>query len=376
MVVSSKAEVLSRRRFLFGMLSLPLASVPLTASGSVTPSRVVSAYYKGKGQSAKHYLRWLDPLTAEMREIVLPFRGHGMQSHPSDPSRLLMFARRPGVQLIEVDLKRGTIRRQVRAPEGRHFYGHGVFSVDGRYLYTTENHYASGEGVVCVRDADSLQPLGTFSSGGIGPHDIRMLSDGQTLVVANGGILTHPDQPRQKLNLQSMDASLAYLDAAKGRVIEQHRLADPHMSIRHLAVGSDDQVVAVQQYEGKGYPNEGLVMMHRRGEQPVVPEYDHRTARRMSGYTASVALDSQNQRALVTSPRGNYLTLWDSALGEIVQTFDLYKPYGAALAPSGGQFAISTAGDGLYLMDVGDGQLNKVPDVSQGSWDNHLTWQV
>jgi len=27
---------------------------------------------------------------------------------------------------------------------------------------------------------------------GISPHDINLLGDGQTLVIANGGIVTHP----------------------------------------------------------------------------------------------------------------------------------------------------------------------------------------
>ena len=40
--------------------------------------------------------------------------------------------------------------------------------------------------------------------------------DGETLVVANGGIATHPDLPRVKLNLPTMAPSLCFVDRRSG----------------------------------------------------------------------------------------------------------------------------------------------------------------
>ena len=40
------------------------------------------------------------------------------------------------------------------------------------------------------------------------------MSDGRTIAVANGGIATHPDFDRVKLNLATMEPSLVRLDAA------------------------------------------------------------------------------------------------------------------------------------------------------------------
>src|SRR3546814_9645682 len=45
---------------------------------------------------------------------------------------------RSGRFLAVVDLADGAMRRQLGAPDGRHFYGHAVFDRAERLLYTTE----------------------------------------------------------------------------------------------------------------------------------------------------------------------------------------------------------------------------------------------
>ncbi|MBV6657419.1 MAG: DUF1513 domain-containing protein [Devosiaceae bacterium] len=63
-----------------------------------------------------------------------------------------------------------------------------------------------------------------------------LLLDGHTTVVANGGIHTHPDYPRQKLYLPTMAPSLAYLDVETGDLVDQvSKPSELHqLFIRHL----------------------------------------------------------------------------------------------------------------------------------------------
>ena len=80
----------------------------------------------------------------------------------------------------------------------------------------------------------------------------RLLSDGETLVVANGGLATHPDLNRAKRNLPTMAPSLCTIDRRDGALLQELRL-DPalhQLSIRHLAVGPADTVALAMQYEG------------------------------------------------------------------------------------------------------------------------------
>ena len=121
----------------------------------------------------------------------------------------------------------------------RHFFGHGVFSADGRLLYTTENDYERAAGMIGVRDAtDGYKQIGEFPAHGLEPHDIALLADGRTMVIANGGIQTHPDRGDDELNLPDMQPSLVYVDVATGDLLEEHRLAPAlhQLSIRHLAI--------------------------------------------------------------------------------------------------------------------------------------------
>jgi hypothetical protein len=46
---------------------------------------------------------------------------------------------------------------------------------------------------VCVMWPGRYKQIGEFEAHGMEPHDIALLSDGRTMVIANGGIRTHPD---------------------------------------------------------------------------------------------------------------------------------------------------------------------------------------
>ena len=138
-----------------------------------------------------------DPHRGDIARVSLPGRGHDAVARPSR-AECVIFARRPGNFAVVLSPDRLTQPVWFTTPETRHFYGHGAFSRDGRLLYTTENDIASGSGMIGVRDAtDNYRHVAEFSAYGIGPHDIAVMPDGVTVVVANGGIETHPDSGRQ-----------------------------------------------------------------------------------------------------------------------------------------------------------------------------------
>ena len=86
-------------------------------------------------------------------DVALPGRGHGAAFRPTVP-QCVAFARRPGTFAVVIDIDRGEAVRRIDATAGRHFYGHGAFSPDGRYLFTTENDFEAGRGLVGIRDAE------------------------------------------------------------------------------------------------------------------------------------------------------------------------------------------------------------------------------
>ena len=300
--------------------------------------------------------------------IPLPGRGHAAAAHPSRPEAVA-FARRPGTYAIVLDCLSGRPRLQIEAPRGRHFYGHGAFSADGSLLFTTENDFDTSRGMVGIWDAaDGYARAGEMSSGGIGPHDVQLMPDRRTLVVANGGIETHPDSGRAKLNLPAMRPNLSYLDPSGG-IVDQIELKPEfgRNSIRHLAVGQDGTVAIALQWQGDLSRQPPLLGVHLQGG-PVnllaAPSEDHV---RMQGYAGSIAFSGDRRNVAITSPRGGVLQVFGTEDGSYEGQLQEVDVCGISHSEAGFVF---TTGTGLVAGITGLSEVWKVRHDCQ--WDNHL----
>lgn len=353
---------LSRRRLLAGIAGAALLG-PTRLLAARGPQQLLSCRSDHAG---RHFATLFDADGEILLDVRLPARGHGIAiSH--DRSTAVVFARRPGDFIIVLDLveRREVLRRT--SADDRHYYGHGVFTHDDALLYATENAFETGEGRIGVYDAgNGFRRIGEFDSQGIGPHELRLLGDGRTLVVANGGIRTHPDMPRAKLNLDSMRASLVYLDRMGGRLLET--LATPErwqrLSIRHIDVAPDGLVAMAMQYEGARTDRPPLVATHRPGQSPRWLEAPDAIQRRMRNYCGSVAFERDGHRFAVSSPRGGLLTRWDAG-GQFIDAHEQADVCGIAA----GRHTLWTS-DGLGgLRGLADGGHQFVDT----RWDNHMS---
>jgi hypothetical protein len=295
-----------------------------------------------------------------------PGRAHDVAVCPAS-GRVAAFARRPGTFAILFDPNGRRAPFAVTSAPGRHFYGHGVFSPDGRLLYATENDFQAARGVVGVYDAsDRFRRIGEFDTHGIGPHELLMAPDGRTLAVANGGIETHPDFGRAKLNLDSMQPSIVLLDAATGALLEQHA-CEPRwhqLSIRHLGFDGRGDLWFGCQYEGPAADAPPLIGRVRRGDRLALMELPKPQQHAMRNYVGSVAANRAGDRIAFSSPHGNIIVVVDTA-GRLVDSFALSD--GCGLAASGGSF-LATSGEG-WIAVLGDER----PPVAAGvRWDNHI----
>lgn len=318
--------------------------------------------------------------------VGLPARGHGMADRPgvTGAGEVVAFARRPGTFALAIDAD-GAVAHHLKPVSGRHFQGHGVFSADGRYLFASENHFQRGRGVIGIYDAaDSYRRIGEHASHGIGPHDMALLPDSRTLAVANGGILTHPDEGRAKLNLPTMKPSLAFIDIASGRLAREFRLAPElhQLSIRHLSVAADGAVAVALQYQGpktRLLALVGLADPARFGDRIRLLDAPPEVTARMRHYCGSVAFDESGRYFAVSSPRGGLATLWDRREPGFAKVIDLADVCG--VAPAGtGRFVFSSGADGMVRAGAtagsgsGDGDLTPLssPWLRRVHWDNHL----
>ena len=313
---------------------------------------------------------------AKFFDLPLPGRGHAFAVRPGARAAV-HFARRPGCFALVVDLARRAVLRTMETPADRHFYGHGTFSQDGRLLYASENDFDGERGVIGVYDAeDDYRRVGEMPSHGIGPHEIALFSDGETIVVANGGIATHPDLPRVKLNLPTMAPSLCHIDRQNGTLLRELRL-DPalhRLSIRHLAVGPADAVAVAMQYEGPAQDLVPLVAIQRNGGALRLLQGPRAVLRAMKNYCGSICFDAGGRTIAVSAPRGGLVTFWDVDAGRHLSSAQVSDGCGVAPGTRPGEFLASSGRGGMVVIDARSGATRPlaVDGLESALWDNHL----
>ena len=322
----------------------------------------------------QHCAVGFDAAGVERLRVPLPTRGHQMTIAPNGA---LLFAtpRRPGTVALVVDLATQQVAATCEAAPGRHFFGHAVYSPDGQHLLTTENDYENQRGAVAVRDARTLKVVAEFDSGGIGPHELAWLPGGRALVVANGGILTHPSQPRKKLNLDTMRPNLAILDAASGQLRDQAPALHGQASLRHLAVADAGEVLVAMQYEGPPGDDVPLMAVYR-GEGGLEPlQAPLARQRNMKQYVASVAVDPATGQAVATCPRANLITFWNSRTGRYLGERRLPDAGGVAFDAPTRTFAVTNGRGTVVRFDADTFALRAAMTTHFAGlkWDNHLT---
>jgi len=325
----------------------------------------------------------------ELASVALPARGHDIVVRPqAEPAAkrgspvycrdCVVFARRPGnfAVVFNDNPQRPALWFSTR-PD-RRFYGHGAFSPDGRLLFTTENDFEAGRGVIGVRDAaQGYKQIGELQSGGVGPHDLVMLSDGKTLVVANGGIRTHPDMPRLQLNLSTMRPNLAYINTRNGDLLERHELpAHLHqLSMRHLNVGVGDRVIFGCQFKGPRWKTQAIIGRHRRGQQVEQLLLPAAVLHDMRNYVASVEVDRSGAFAIITAPRGGLAVVIEVASGKFVARQDMDNVFGAAARRNRPGVLLSSGSGALESWSwpgMAQAGLEAYDKRLAYAWDNHL----
>lgn len=313
----------------------------------------------------------------DVTSVMLPGRGHDVAVCPVT-RRCVAFARRPGNFAVAFSVDRGEAPIVFETPEDRHFYGHGVFSPDGRLLYTTENDFEAARGAVGVYDATAgFRRVGELASYGIGPHDLAFLSRPNVLVIANGGLREHPDigQGRRVLNLETIETSLAYVDVTSGALIEKHVIpAGGALSLRHLEVGENDTVVlGAQVVKGVfgGHPlTEALIYRHRRQMPLVATSLPGEASASLSGYVSSVAVDSTGTVAAATSSKGGAAIFIEVGTGRLLRVEKMSDVSGVARRGDRGHFILTSGTGAVADISALRGPI-ATSDKDDWNWDNH-----
>lgn len=365
--------VIDRRQILQGLAAAVAASLVPGRARAKGHALYISCRMDAAGQASAAIF---STEGEELFSTVLPARGHDATARPAT-AEIAVFARRPGNWFVVIDAAKGRLMHTILAAKDRHFYGHGVFAADGRLLYATENDTVTGNGLLGIYDAsDGYARTGEISSRGVGPHDMALLPDGKTLVIANGGLRTSPETGREILNKDDMKPNVALIDWARDQTLATFEL-DPQfraLSIRHMAVARDRTIAFGCQYQGD--PNElpplvGTVSASGKVALFDMPEVE---LLGMANYVGSMSLDGTEEIVAATSPQGGSVALWNRKSGAFLMRERMSDVCGVAALDGPHDFLLTSGNDGVRSLVEG---AETLPRISSGRlqswiWDNHL----
>lgn len=363
--------MLSRRSFL--TLSGAMMATPSWAAitQQLTHEKLYASAYSINRK--EHYFGVFDGDGEMVWSTSLTDRAHAPLIHPNQ-SIIGIVARRPGYFIDFFNVSNNQRIKRIEPSKDHHFYGHALFTNDGSHLITQENHFPTGQGKIFVREWPSGEIIQSFSSNGIGPHESVFL-DQQVLVIANGGLMTHPDNDRDILNLDTMKPNVTYLSLNDGRVLNQsvHNNDLHQLSIRHLDVNQQGAVALGFQYQGDIWDQVPLVGLSRVNQAHIeylpIPE-DVRV--RFKQYCGSVCFDKSGEVLAVSTPRGGLVAYWHVNSKTFLGIENCRDVCGLIGTDNAHEFLL-TSGTGTQLKNNPVQNTSKmIKKHPNFHWDNHL----
>jgi hypothetical protein len=375
---------LSRREFLIGSAGALVAGLgpirPVAAAPGLRGDLLLGPTLPLELGHGEFGLGVIDVARDRAFSIPTGIEGHSVIARPGRPGHYVLFAQRPGTQCCVVDVEARERLDVFDSGEGRHFYGHGAYSVDGNELLTTENSFSDDRGVIVVRDADTKKAVGEIDAHGDGPHEMYFIDAGRKIVVANGGLKTSPDKldGYKAYNRESMRSSLAVIETASGKLLERFELENHLLSIRHLSMGPDGHVAMAIQDKEKGSAFSGgplACVRHPDGRVVELKDEDGLYAR-MTHHTLSVSLLEETDTVGVTCPYGDLVVFWDLNSGRIRRMVTLPSPSGLALTSDRRFFVVTSQAGGIHQIDANSLELvrsdHEIEPILDMRWGSHL----
>ncbi len=363
---------IDRRSLLLGTIAAVVIEPRVSLAGP--PEKVAEALFvaAAKRGDGRFVLVLMSADAKVIREIPLSARGHDIAFDERN-GKAVVFARRPGTFAVAFDTRHASEPVIFTAKEGRHFYGHGAFSRDGRLLYVSENDVAGARGVIGIYDVGAgYVKIGEHSSYGVGPHEIVLMRDGRTLAVANGGLDTVPEAGRENLNRDTMEPSLVFVDSQTGTLRAKHTLAPElkQLSIRHIAADVNGLVWFGAQWQGAQSDMPALI--GSAGQERVLRLLQPALSEPLDlkGYVGSMAVSADGCVIAASAPKAGRIAYVDATTGKLCGSSVLADACGIA-GEVGGAFA-ATSGFGILRHEDRSGRITSQTQLADTAFDNHL----
>ncbi|MGI9403055.1 MAG: DUF1513 domain-containing protein, partial [Hyphomicrobium sp.] len=194
----------------------------------------------------------------------------------------------------------------------------------------------------------------------------------KTLAVANGGIETDVKTGRKKLNLDTMEPSLAFIDSTTGALLAQHiqNGALHKLSIRHIAADARGAVWFGGQWQGAADESPELVGRASLDSPLRILEPANPLGAKLAGYIGSVAMSGDGRVLAASAPRAGRIVYVDTGRATVIGETRLADGCGLA-GISESEFALSS-GMGVLQTETPDHTHLTTASFPGRAFDNHL----
>ena len=364
---------IDRRQFLIGsMVALGATRHALAAEGLGTTATAV--YASGARRADGSYAVLLIGEDGRiLREIPLSARCHDIAiDHVA--RRGVVFARRPGFFALAFDVDDRREPEVFAPPEGRHFYGHGTFSKDGRLVYATEHDVDTGDGVIGIYDVTGgFRRVGEFPSYGVGPHEAILLSDGKTLAIANGGFGNDPATGRESIGVAEMAPNVAFVDVTSGALKVRHEVPAGInlLSVRHLVETPQGDIWFGCQWQG-GLEDTPALLGRVGLDRPIaVLEEADPFGIALKGYIGAVAVSGDGRLLAASAPLAGRIIYADVETGKLVHEVRIKDSSGLTFGSGRSEFVMSS-GAGVVRFESDNPNSQKILNFTGAEFDNHI----
>ncbi|MBL4797130.1 MAG: DUF1513 domain-containing protein [Oleispira sp.] len=294
-----------------------------------------------------------------------------------DQKSILVCSRKPGASLLKYSLS-GNLMAELKPLKNQHFEGHGIFSIDEKYIYATASDFELKQGRMLKLNSQDLTLIKDYNSGGIGPHELVWQSD-KLIAIANTGVLTHPESGRKILNLSSIQSNIVLFDSQQEDIIHQWQVPKQALSARHLDRMANGDLVIGCQYKKKDQRPACIAFANIESGLIFAEPNNENLYWGMKGYTASIKGIPNSLYAMITNPQGHLLTKWKSAAdkslsSELIDQQKIEFNKGLKISRDGKQAWLSIGAGELQTINLINATAKNTSSRIKENiwWGNHL----
>ena len=259
--------------------------------------------------------------TEKIELFDLPFVGHSIAQNPTKPSEIAIFSRW-GDQSAILNLKDKKDIRIIKEEKNHRFFGHGLYSKDGKRLFTSGRDDMKKTGEIVVRDTQSLKVISRFSAYGRYPYELQFANSESEIVVAVAA--EFKDVKHEKISDPhfSENSNFTTIKSINGNFVKIVKLEDDEFSLMHFQISSDGWMVGV------GSANERDTSEKKSLAIAVSPAGKIKTLKisddfqgSFFGETLGVTLFEKKSLVYITNPSNKLILVWNYKTQDLAKYF-------------------------------------------------------